>query len=175
MSGANKGFSLIELMVTIAVLAIMLMIAAPAFGDLIMNNRLATAANEVHIALGYARAEAVTRRQFVTVCISSDGSSCTNGNWQDGLLIFTDGGTVGAVDGNDQILKYIQFNSLGLLISPGSGSDFDSNRYIRFTPRGAAVAQGSLKFCGTRTSSYGRQLTLFPVGRVESSKQQSCP
>jgi type IV fimbrial biogenesis protein FimT len=176
MGEINRGFTLVELMVTIAVLAILLTIAAPAFSDLIMNNRLATATNEVQNALGYAKSEAGFRRQFVTVCTSSDGSSCaTSGNWQNGLLVFTDRGTVGVVDGSDQILKYIQFTGSGLLISSGDSTDFDSNRYIRFRPRGGVASRGSLKFCDTRTGNYGRQLTISPIGRIESSKQLSCP
>ncbi|MCL2308099.1 MAG: GspH/FimT family pseudopilin [Proteobacteria bacterium] len=169
MKARNRGFTLIELMVTLSVLAILLAIAAPSFSELIMNNRLATAVNEVQSALNFARAEAVTRRQSVTVCISSDGASCsTTGHWQDGLLVYT------AVAGDTQILRHVQLAGDGLKISPGSSTDFGSNKFIRFTARGGAVAQGSLRFCDTRTGNYGRQLTLFPVGRIESSKRQLC-
>jgi type IV fimbrial biogenesis protein FimT len=74
--GCAGGFSLIELMVTIAVLAIVLAMAVPAFAALINGNRLVAQANELVASLQLARSEAVRRNAKVVLCRSSDGSSC---------------------------------------------------------------------------------------------------
>ncbi len=67
-----RGFTLIELMLTITVLAIFLSIAVPSFGRLIENNRVTASANELHALLLAARSDAVTKRTKITVTQSSN-------------------------------------------------------------------------------------------------------
>jgi type IV fimbrial biogenesis protein FimT len=68
----RSGFTLVELMVTVAVLAVVSAIAAPNFKRLILSNRLSTVANDVVLAVNTARMEAIKRNATVLVC--SDGS-----------------------------------------------------------------------------------------------------
>ncbi|RYE71403.1 MAG: prepilin-type N-terminal cleavage/methylation domain-containing protein, partial [Oxalobacteraceae bacterium] len=75
--GQHIGFSLVELMVTVAVLAIVAAIAIPSFTGLINSSRLTASANEVLASLQMARSEAVRRNQTVIVCPSNNASSCT--------------------------------------------------------------------------------------------------
>ncbi len=91
----NRGFTLIELMIAITVLAILLGIGIPSFRDIIQNNRATAATNELVTALQLARSEAVKRRQNVTVCRrNAAGSACDNGtDWAAGWLVQS-GGTV---------------------------------------------------------------------------------
>ena len=63
----EKGFTLIELMVTIAVLAIVAMIAAPSFGDLIAKRKLDTTARDFALVLGEARGQAISLRKNITI------------------------------------------------------------------------------------------------------------
>lgn len=74
---STAGFTLVELMITVAVIGILALIAAPSMVAMINNSRL-TGQTEVLIAsLQTARAEAVRRNARVTVCASTDGSNCT--------------------------------------------------------------------------------------------------
>ena len=70
------GFSLIELMVTLAVAAILMAIATPSFIALINGNRLTSTANELVSSLQLARSEALRRNTQVRVCRSESGNTC---------------------------------------------------------------------------------------------------
>lgn len=96
--------TLIELLVAIAVMAVLVAVAAPNFSDTIKRNRVQSQLRELVGSLATARSEAVSRSRRVTVCASSDGATCT-GAWREGWLVFVDGGTEGAKDAGDQILK----------------------------------------------------------------------
>ena len=78
-----KGFTLIELMVTVAVIAILAVVAIPNLRDFVHNNRLRAASNELVASLQAARMEAVRLNSPALVCRSTDGTTCagSNGNW----------------------------------------------------------------------------------------------
>ncbi|MDO5610329.1 MAG: GspH/FimT family pseudopilin [Pseudomonadota bacterium] len=82
------GFTLVELMVTIAVLAIISTIAYPSFTSIINSNRLTSAANEVLASAQLARSEAVRLNQTVVLCPANAALSACDGNdWQNWLLL----------------------------------------------------------------------------------------
>ena len=87
MGGRGKGgFSMIELMVTIAIVAILVAVAFPSFEGSLRSNRLATAANELNGSFSLARSEALRNPQGATLCTSADGTTC-GGTWNDGWLV----------------------------------------------------------------------------------------
>lgn len=98
--GASRracGFTIIELMITVAVASILLAIAVPSFNQMIVSGRLTTQANEMVGAMSMARSEAIRRNASVTLC-RADSDTTTNcvtatGNWQN-WIIRTNGGTV---------------------------------------------------------------------------------
>jgi type IV fimbrial biogenesis protein FimT len=81
------GFTLIELMVTVAIAAILLALAVPNFSGTLKASRTSSQIRELANALTYARSEAVARGQEVRMCPSSNQTSC-GGTWSQGWIIF---------------------------------------------------------------------------------------
>lgn len=88
---AMRGFTLLELMVVLAIAAILMAVAVPSFSLLIQKNRLATQTNAFIGDLQFARAEAIKQGQTVTICASDNGSSCLGTTtWNTGWIVFAD-------------------------------------------------------------------------------------
>ena len=71
-----RGFTLVELMITVAVIGILAVVAVPAMTDMINNSRLRGQSEEVTAALQLARSEAVRRNQRITACAAASGTTC---------------------------------------------------------------------------------------------------
>ncbi len=125
---ASRGFSLIELLVTIAVAAIIAGLAAPSFSKMINANRVQTVSSGLQADLSYARTEAVKRGSWVTVCPSVDLATCSGANnWQTGWIVFNDDNGSGSVDAStDKVLKVRNPTAGGITIAaapaPGTNS-----------------------------------------------------
>ncbi len=87
----SRGFTLLELMITIVVAAILVAIALPSFRDLIHRNQVSSASNALLASLSYARTEAITRGQIVSMCPGSKASGCTSGStiYDTGWIVYT--------------------------------------------------------------------------------------
>jgi type IV fimbrial biogenesis protein FimT len=108
---APGGFTLIELMVTVAIAGVFASLAAPAMTTLIRNNRIQTEASSLVGDLQLARNEAIKRGSPVAVCPAAvGGGSClTTNTWQSGWIVFTDPNGNGVYDGNPEaVLRYRQ-------------------------------------------------------------------
>lgn len=181
----NSGFTLIELMVTISVLAILLSIAVPSFQSFVLNSRLTATTNDLASALAVARSEAVKRATRVTVCKSANSGAasptCSTGaNWQDGWIVFVDGATAGTVDGTDSgnILRVFQPTvSNGIAIS--SGANFDD--WLSYLATGVSQGGGGgglpndtftvdFATCPNPATNMARELRVNSTGRVRTTR-----
>ncbi len=176
--GNYCGFSLIELMVTLAVVAILLTIGVPSFSTMIKNSRLATATNNISTAISFARSEAIKRGVRVTICTSSDGASCDAASWDDGWIVFTDEDSDAAYDaGDDELLRVSGSLNANLTVT-GSAS---INTYISYINDGQSqlvnggFQAGTLSLCDDRTGDFGRSLFLSNTGRLRLAEGVACP
>lgn len=171
-----QGFTLVELMVTLAIAAILLSIAAPNFVSLTKNDRITTVTNDLLADLALARSEAAKRGQSVSVCISSDGSTCTGSNWLGGRLVFADASTAGTIDGSDSIIRVTEAKNNGTTLS---SSGFVNTGYIRYGATGTVTTGntniGTFKVCDDRTGNVGRLLSISNTGRPYVQTAQTCP
>ncbi|MEN0036151.1 MAG: GspH/FimT family pseudopilin [Cellvibrio sp.] len=84
-----RGFTMIELMTTLVVVAIAVSIAIPSFKSQIVNNRSVALGEDIASAINAARAEAVKRADRAAICASKSGTDC-DGTWTDGFILFID-------------------------------------------------------------------------------------
>ncbi|KGU54507.1 pre-pilin like leader sequence [Xanthomonas phaseoli pv. phaseoli] len=139
----SAGFTLVELMITIVVLAILLTIAFPSFRGTLRSNRVASSANETLGLLSVARSEAIRNRRGGGVCGSASGTACDN-NWAAGMLAWADTDGDGAFKTGDTVLRFVAIDTS--LSSTG--------------PSGAVIAFDGR---GRRVASTNQQITLQPV------------
>lgn len=91
MHAPRRGFTMIELMVVIAVAAVMTALAAPSMVKVIASNRVQGEASSFVSDLMYARSEAIKRGRGMSLCASSNGKSClTTNSWNSGWIVYSD-------------------------------------------------------------------------------------
>jgi type IV fimbrial biogenesis protein FimT len=162
----HSGFSLIELLVTLAGAAILIAAATPSLSSFFRVNRVAGATNELVLSLQLARAEAARRGRPVSVCRSADGTTCS-GDWADGWIVFADANVTGTPSPTAAGAEVIRvFGALDPSLSL-TGPDF-----TRFAVDGSiAGAAAELEFTLTVARCTGQQrrrIFLNRVGRVRS-------
>ena len=87
----NSGFTVIELMVVLVVVGVLASLAAPSFQAMIANNKIAAFSEELTSAINFARVEAVKRSASVSLCRTTDGTTCASaGDWNTGFLVYVD-------------------------------------------------------------------------------------
>lgn len=101
----NRGFSLVEALVYLAVLSIVLTLTAPSLSELIRNNEKALAINQMQGILNHARSTAVFQHRPTSVCSGINNCKASR-LWRDPLLVFVDGNENGQVD-TDEHVEYL--------------------------------------------------------------------
>ena len=158
-----SGFTLIELMISIAVAAILFGIAVPQFSTVTQNARMTSARNGLFTAFQLARTEAITRHVHVVVCASSDGESCS-GNWDGGALVYVDANRNRQREGNERLLTQFSHDIFKNLEVKGG------RRLTSFGPDGRSGGSNqTLAFCAPGRSD-GLSVVVSNVGRVRMGK-----
>src|SRR5690606_41492187 len=102
----NSGFSIVELAVTVAVVAIVAAIAFPNFQSVIRSNRVASSSNELTASLSLARVEALRSPGGAGLCASSDGAACGT-DWNAGWMAWVDTNGVGRATGAPPLARWV--------------------------------------------------------------------
>lgn len=174
MATKQTGFTLIELMVTIAVLAILLSVAIPNYQSMVLTNRMAAQANQVITALNYARSEAVKRGTTATVCSTSGGAACAGStNWSTGWMVFADANGDGTVGAGEAVLRVWPALNTGNTLNAG---DLNPER-VTYTSTGFATGfNKTFRLCDTRGKADARAIVINAMGRSYVEKgTASCP
>ena len=177
MSRTPRGFTLIELMVTVAVSVILLTVAVPNYINFMRANKLSTSVNTFVQALQLARLEA--RGRGATLCASTgkvDATSkheeCDSTDWRTGWIVFSDSTFDGVPNGGDEILRVGEAFPVGFAIT----ADVTT---VKFGPQGFSLPAGathSFEMCiGRDGKGAGRLVTVNLAGSPSTMPFDSCP
>jgi type IV fimbrial biogenesis protein FimT len=173
------GFTLPELLVTLAVMAVLLTLAAPALSAAFVSSKLSTLANSFLSNLYLARSEAIKRNARAAICPSADGSACAaSGGWHQGWLVFHDANNNAALDGGEAVVQ----TQAALPPEFRLTGNTPVATYISYSPSGAtelvsgAFQAGTLTLCHV-ASTQARQIVINSTGRPRILKTTvtSCP
>lgn len=175
----SHGFSLIEMMVAVAVIAILAAVAVPNMQAMIASSALRTVTNDVVAALAQTRSLAIKEGGRVTMCKSANGSACaTTGDWEQGWIIFADPTrnspwTNASVDSGETVSLYAQALSANIVVKGNSGA----NQYVSYSAdglsrqlNGSSLSPATIRVCSTSTalqdSQRARDIAINSIGRV---------
>lgn len=167
----QHGFTLVEIMVTIALLAIITSLAAPSWTQIRVRNALRAATNDFTSSLYLARAEAVRLNTRVTICPSDDGANCTN-------TAFTEGWIVKTGTSNNEVTQVILQDMLphGMVRMDATTA---ASRVFTFLPNGRPAgnfAGATVQVCpgNTEFDYLTRRLVINRPGRIRLESLDAC-
>lgn len=192
----THGCTIVELILTIAVVAIMISLAVPAFANFVKNSQRTVQTKDLVGTFYMARTEAIKRKRRVTICKSDSTTSCNNAAaWTDGWIVFVD-------DDGDGLWDFADANADGVWQS-GEGEEplrikdeaagaltvttanASIQNYVSYTGNGrvrlvSGTSQfGVLRICDDRGLDYARGVVVSSTGRVRSTTDSTeigaCP
>lgn len=176
---AIRGFTLMELLITLAVAGILLGIAAPDFSEAIKQSRQDSRVLELNGALNFARSEAIKQSSRVSVCARNSDTSCGT-NWNKGWIVFVDNeANAGVIDATENVLKISTPLPSGLSLTNSAVTlgvaDASQRSYVRFGPRGLSNWRGSgtFTFCDDRGSRSARAVNVSMSGDIRLARADS--
>lgn len=181
MSQGRNGFTLLELLVSVAVGAILLSVAVPSYTSFVQNSRQITAANELLGSLHVARDLAITRNVRVTACPSSTGMGCEAVSWAEGWIVFADPDDSRTLGADETVQRAVGEVPAGSITTSEFGS------FVVYRPNGRAMAAtasdntGEFTICDDRGADHAKVVAIDFSGRPRVSDETlagatpSCP
>jgi type IV fimbrial biogenesis protein FimT len=161
----GEGFTLPELMVCLAITAIVLSFTLPTFGQVVRSNKADQVRNDLLTLFNFARLEAIHQQQVITVCPLNNSGICHN-DWRGSVTAFTDGNNNGQLESHESALRRINVDLGQWTVKkrPTSRAHFQIDA-IGTANRTA----GSVELCHPLFTEGGRALVISFAGRVRTS------
>jgi type IV fimbrial biogenesis protein FimT len=157
------GFTLVELLTTMAVAAIIVAYAMPSFATLMQNNRLISQRDSLVGSLRYARSTALSQNVGTQLCpFSASGSTACGTNWAAGWIVVLNPAGGAATTPPLTLLQSVKTTPGGPAISSPT-----SAAAVSFDPRGLSTNAAQFVVCDSRGSSYAHSVQVFPTGFAE--------
>lgn len=162
-----SGFTLLELMVVVAIVAILAGVGIPAMNNFLEDSRAEARLTEVSRMFAFARSQAASTRSPVTICPLTN-NACGN-NWQGPISVFNDPNNNRQLDANETVLRVTEASAANDTINFAIAG-------VTFSANGTASANGMMSYCPAGKADKAAQLTLLQSGRSRVSKQGvNCP
>lgn len=172
----SNGFTLVEMMIVMAIGTLLIVAAAPSFRAMSMNNRMTGELTEIVSALNLARMEALRRNRQVVLCASSNPTAATPSckssadkvGWEDGWIVFADPNRNEILDAGEELIRVNQGMGNGLIMERNGTETVKP--FIAFAPSGgiAASSSGTFIICDDRGFAEASKITISFVGRIRS-------
>jgi type IV fimbrial biogenesis protein FimT len=161
---SGKGFTALELMVAMAVVAILLSAGVPALRNYSWNLRMKTAMDALQTDLKLARGRAISHNTRTIICPASGAGDCSGSiAWQDGWILFADLNNDQRRQTGEPLIRHASATE-NLEISSSA-----SRSYLRFYPNGTAPGSNtSILFCDRRGAAYAGVITVSNSGRIRA-------
>jgi prepilin-type N-terminal cleavage/methylation domain-containing protein len=159
-----RAFTLLELIITLAIAAILLVIATPSFTNFTQKRAVSQKTVQVRSALELARGLAISQKQVWTVCTVNALNACVK---EDGLrlIVFRDGNLDNSFSSGESLQQEVDMNAVQIELAASFGRS-----YIRFSATGEAMESGNYEICSANQNfDYGRRAIIFRSGRVRLS------
>ncbi len=161
------GFTLVELMVVLAVLAILTTVVVPSMRSMYLQETSTTQTLDFVASLNYTRNEAIKRGAPVIMCKSDDGATCnSDSNWQQGWIVFADTNNNGSLNTTDEILRV--HGPLTDTNATLHGNDLVTNK-VTYNANGTSQ-NGAFLLCDIRGLASAKAIVLSS-GRIRTLKQ----
>ncbi len=160
----SKGFTLIELIIILAIIGVMFSIAIPSFSQLYANTQQTTQLYTLFNHHMLARSEAIKYTRTVLLCKSSNGKQCTpKARWSDGWIIFSDIDNDKKISNNEQVISIQQALSDDLSLKY---KGFGSHNYVRYFPSGHSSTNGTFTLCSQLGDKFAKSVIIARTGRI---------
>jgi type IV fimbrial biogenesis protein FimT len=157
----DRGFTALELLIVIAISAMLVAMAAPSFSELRRSAGISTSANQLLWALHYARSTAILRNVPAVVCLSADGATCITsaGATGAGWLVFLEQQRSSPVqlNGADELLRSITL--------PTQLTVQGTRAAVTFWPTARAGTTSTFKLCDAHGDPRGKAVVVSQTGR----------
>jgi len=166
-SSRLHGFTLAELIATVAVASILLALGVPAYVTLVATTRMTTEVNELLVLAHLARSEAIKRGVDAILCPSADGSACLDDPfWHLGCILFVDANGNRSRDDDEPVLRHREGDASAAIAIKSSAA----RRLIRYQPDGSAGGSNiTITFCDVGNNAAPHALIISNVGRPRTS------
>jgi prepilin-type N-terminal cleavage/methylation domain-containing protein len=179
-----RGFTLLELMVTLGIFAILASFVGPSFVNLITSNKLVGDRDKLTSSLQLAKTESINRGAAVAICPSTDGLVCSNGDdWSVGWMIYTDANATGLVSVVDTVIRVEDELTNVNVVHNGHRAGLTPSLFIRYLPQGYASDSGpipgqTIGFCDPNNRVPARAIILSQTtgqARSGDANEVVCP
>ncbi|MGB0834725.1 MAG: GspH/FimT family pseudopilin [Psychrobium sp.] len=169
MKRLSSGFTIVELMIAMAIVIIVLHLGASSLKEMTLRNHMTTHVNEFVAVQRMARQYALYNKTDVIMCASTDGQKCmAKKYWHEGVLVFVDNNGDRKRDPDDKVIKFFQARAKNLQVTWRA---YQNKRYLQFTANGWTNYQnGTFRFCfANEPQQYNRALIVSQIGRARLS------